>query len=92
MKRAPRTSIADLVFTGGAVFRSDAARTWAEAVAVEDGRVSAVGSAEDVATLIGRATRVIDLEGRMLCAGFQDAHVHPASGGLRLMRCDLGDL
>ncbi|UNK72511.1 amidohydrolase [Microbacterium sp. H1-D42] len=85
---------ADLVFTGGSyggrVFLSDASRGRADAVAVSGGRIVAVGA--DAAELIGPATSVVDLDGRMLLPGFQDAHVHPLWGGLDLLRCDLSDL
>lgn len=85
---------ADLVFTGGArggrVFLADAARGRASAVAVTGGRISAVG--HDVSELIGPATEVIDLAGRLLVPGFQDAHVHPVWGGLDMLRCDLSSL
>ena len=37
------------------------------------------------------ANRTIDLGGRMLAPGFQDAHVHPIKGGLRMIRCDMSD-
>lgn len=85
---------ADLVFTGGAyggrVFLSDASRGRADAVAVQGGRIVAVGA--DAAELIGPATRQIDLDGRLLVPGFQDAHVHPLWGGLDMLRCDLSDM
>lgn len=78
---------ADLVFTGGPVFTADSIRPRARAVAVMGNRIVAVG--HDVSDHIGGHTRVVDLAGRMLVPGFQDAHVHPVSGGLELMRCDL---
>lgn len=81
---------ADIVFTGGAVFTADTVRSRATAVAVTDGRIAAVGG-YDVRDLIGPSTEVVDLGGRMLVPGFQDAHVHPVSGGLELLRCDLND-
>jgi len=81
---------AELVFTGGAVFTSDTVRSQATAVAVSGGRIVAVGG-DDVRELIGPRTEVVDLRGRMLVPGFQDAHVHPVSGGLELLRCDLGE-
>lgn len=81
---------ADLVFTGGRVFLSDAARTTARAVAITGGRISAVG--HDVSELIGPRTEVIDLAGLLLVPGFQDAHVHPVWGGLDMLRCDLAPL
>jgi predicted amidohydrolase YtcJ len=83
---------ADLAFVNGAVYTVDAARTRAEAVAVRAGKVAAVGTDADVRALVGSGTDVIDLAGRMLVPGFQDAHVHPVSGGLDRLRCDLTEL
>jgi predicted amidohydrolase YtcJ len=82
---------ADLVFTNGAVYTVDAVRSWARAVAVKDGRIALVGSDDDVREAIGPGTEVIDLRGRMLLPGFQDAHVHPVLGGLDLLQCGLHD-
>lgn len=82
---------ADLVFTGGAVFTADAARSRADAVAVVGERIVAVGG-DEVRELIGPRTEVVDLSGRLLVPGFQDAHVHPVSGGLDMLRCDLAAL
>src|SRR5215469_13965860 len=42
--------------------------------------------------LIGSRTTVIDLGGRMLLPGFQDAHVHASGGGLDRLRCDLTEV
>ncbi len=83
---------ADLVFVNGDVYTVDAARTWAQAVAVRDGRIVAVGTDATVADLIGTSTEVIDLAGRMLVPGFQDAHVHPVSSGIEMLQCDLNEL
>lgn len=83
-------SHADLVFQGGRAFLADAARSTAQAVAVTGGRISAVG--HDLSALIGPHTEVIDLAGRLLVPGFQDAHVHPVWGGLDMLRCDLAPL
>src|SRR5215831_7147292 len=80
---------ADLVLTGGHAYLVDAARSWAEAVAVADGRIVAVGTSAEVSALIGRRTEVIDLAGRMLLPGFIDAHIHASAGGLARIRCDL---
>lgn len=83
---------AEVVFLGGAVYAADTARRRAEAVAVRDGRIVAVGTDAQVRELVGPRTEVVELRGRMLLPGFQDAHVHPAMGGLRLTRCDLGGI
>ncbi|MFJ8630547.1 amidohydrolase [Streptomyces sp. NPDC093568] len=77
---------ADLLFTGGPVLTPQG-RT-ATAVAVTGDRVTAVGRAE-VHDLAGPRTEVVDLAGRLLLPGFQDAHVHPVPAGLELTQCDL---
>jgi predicted amidohydrolase YtcJ len=83
---------ADLAFVNGAVYTVDAARSWARAVAVRRGSIVGVGTDDEVGDLIGSGTEVVDLAGRMLVPGFQDAHVHPVYGGLDLLRCTLHDL
>ena len=80
---------ADLVLRGGRVATMDTARSWATALAVRDGRIVAVGADPVVADLVGERTRVIELRGRTVTPGFQDAHVHPVHGGLSMLRCDL---
>ncbi|AYG83851.1 N-substituted formamide deformylase [Streptomyces hundungensis] len=87
MRHAP----ADLVFTGGPVLTLDAARSRATTVAVTGDRITAVGH-DEVRELIGPATEVVDLAGKLLIPGFQDAHVHPVSAGIELARCDLTGL
>jgi predicted amidohydrolase YtcJ len=82
---------ADTVFIGGTVFTADTVRSTASAVAVHGGRIMAVGH-DEVREVVGPKTEVVDLTGRMLVPGFQDAHVHPVWGGLDMLRCDLGDL
>jgi predicted amidohydrolase YtcJ len=83
---------ADLVLTGGAVYTVDAARSWASAVAISGGRIAAVGTGAGLRALVGPRTEVINLRGRMVLPGFQDAHVHVSGGGLELGRCDLSPL
>ncbi len=78
---------ADLLFVNGPVFTADAARSFARSLAVTGDRISAIGGEGDVADSVGKATRVIDLAGRLLTPGFQDAHCHPGSSGLDLFRC-----
>ena len=82
---------ADLILAGGRVFTADAAVSRAEAVAVRDGRIVAVGADRDVMRLAGPATRVIALRGRTVTPGFGDAHVHPISSGIEHQQCDLHD-
>ncbi|MGI5472671.1 amidohydrolase [Streptomyces sp. CA-132043] len=84
----PHSHPADLVFTGGPVHTVDPARSRATTVAVRGERIVAVGH-DEVRALIGPRTEVVDLRGRLLIPGFQDAHVHPVGGGVELGQCDL---
>jgi hypothetical protein len=83
---------ADLALTGGKIYTVDSARSWAEAVAIKDGRIVFVGSSADAKDFIGDDTKVVDLKGRMVVPGFQDAHVHPISAGVEASACNLNGL
>ena len=83
---------ADLVLTRGRVHTVDRARPTAEAVAVRGERIVAVGPARDIATHIGRGTRVVDVAGCLVLPGFQDAHVHPISSGVENLQCELNSV
>jgi len=83
---------ADLVLLNGGVYTADAQHSWAEAAAVRDGALVAVGSNAEVELLAGPQTQVIDLAGRMALPGFHDAHVHPMMGGYALLGCELEGL
>ncbi|MFN9088399.1 MAG: hypothetical protein ACK5W7_12840, partial [Gemmatimonadaceae bacterium] len=67
---------ADLVLRGGRVFTADSLRPWAQALAVRGGRIVAVGNDRVVSGCIGRGTRVVALDGRVVIAGINDAHDH----------------
>lgn len=76
---------ADLVLRGGRVFLADDAHTVTQAIAVRDGRVVRVGTDAEVAGLVGPVTRVVELNGRLVTPGFNDAHIHFARGGTALL-------
>jgi predicted amidohydrolase YtcJ len=82
---------ADLVLLGGRIATMDAARSWASALAVTGGRIAMVGPDGAAKAHVGPRTRVIDLRGRTVTPGFQDAHVHPVHGGLTMLRCNVHD-
>lgn len=83
---------ADLVFHHGAVYTVDAVRSWAEAVAVQRGRIVYVGPDAGARDWVGPQTLVVDLNGKMLLPGFHDCHVHLVEGGVQLGECDLTGL
>lgn len=77
-----------LVFVNGKVFTGDARGTIAQAVAVSGSRIVAVGTTREIDSRYAAARRV-DLKGRLVTAGFNDAHLHFVNGGLALFRVDL---
>lgn len=83
---------ADTVFRGGGVYTVDAARSWAEAVAIREGRIVYVGTDAGLAPWIGQKTRSIDLQGKMLLPSFHDSHVHLVGGGIELDECNLNGM
>jgi len=83
------TAAPSLVLVGGKVFTADPAKPWAEAIAIEGNRISAVGSNAEVRALAGTDTRVIDLGGRVVIPGINDAHMHPGFAA-PAFRIDLG--
>jgi len=67
---------ADLVLLNGKVFTADPGKPFAEAVAIRDERIIAVGTSAEVEKLAGPTARRIDLQGRTVVPGFNDAHSH----------------
>ena len=66
----------DLVFTGGEILTMDETRPRAEALAVEDGRIAALGSEAELRARAGGA-ELVDLEGGVLLPGLIEPHCHP---------------
>ena len=83
---------ADIVFTGGAVYKVTDTDPWATTVAVTNNRITYVGNDANIKSLIGPNTRVVNLDGKMLMPGFQDAHVHPVDSGMTFNQCAVFDL
>lgn len=81
---------ADLVLRGGRVWAGQG-RPPATAIAIAGERVLALGTDAALGPLIGPGTRVVELDGRLVVPGFNDAHVHLLSGGFGLLSVDLRD-
>ncbi len=73
---------ADLILHNGRVATQDERRSFAQATAVRDGKFVAVGNDDDVFTLRGDRTQVIDVRGRTVIPGLNDSHLHIVRGGL----------
>jgi predicted amidohydrolase YtcJ len=77
-----------LLLANGKVFTADARGTIAQAIAVDGERIVAVGSDAELRARY-TAARTIDLKGKLVTPGFNDAHIHFLGGGLSLLRVDL---
>ncbi len=80
---------ADLIFSGGPIVTVDDANPTAEALAVKDGRILAVGDLDEVAGHAGADTRRVDLAGRTLAPGFIDGHAHVNQFGSQAVGANL---
>ena len=75
---------ADLALLNGNIWTVNDAQPRAQAVACRGNRIAAVGSNDEIRKWIGPATQVIDLGGKLVLPGFNDAHVHFFDGGADL--------
>src|SRR5579864_3134410 len=71
----------DTILINGHVITVDAGFSIVQAIAIKDGRFSAVGPTAEIARLAGPATRTIDLHGQTVIPGLADGHLHDAGGG-----------
>ena len=72
----------ELILRHARIATLDGSRSFAQAVAIQDGRFLAVGSDEEIMRLRGAKTEVIDVSGRTVIPGLNDSHMHPIRGGL----------
>ena len=80
---------ADLLIVNARIWTGVAAQPEAEALAVVDGRVAAIGTTAALSAWRGPSTRVIDAAGARVLPGFNDSHVHFVGGGMQLDNVDL---
>lgn len=80
---------AETIITNAKVYTVNASQPWAEAVAIREGRILAVGTTKTVLRHKASQTQVIDAGGRLVLPGFMDSHVHFVSGSANLGMIDL---
>ena len=73
---AQTQTVPDLILYNGKIFTSDAEKPNAEAIAIRGERISAVGSNAEIKKMAGAKTRLIDVQGRTVIPGINDAHAH----------------
>ncbi len=89
----PGVEAADAVWTNGVVFTVDDQESFVEAVAVKDGLIIFVGSAEEALAYIGEQTEVYDLDGQLMLPGMTDSHIHaPGTILSQLYQIDLNGI
>ncbi len=80
---------ADLILRGGKIVTMDPSNPQAEALAVKDGRIAAVGSAAEIGRHQGESTRIIELNGMLAVPGLIEGHGHFMRLGESLQQLDL---
>lgn len=70
----------------------DAARSWVESVAIQNGKIVFAGEDGKISAWVGSATQTIELNDRYVMPSFIDAHVHPIEAGVGLNQLDLTEL
>lgn len=83
-KQAP-----DLILINGKVWTGANDSTFEEAVAIKANKIMAVGKSKDISSRADSKTKTIDLKGKLVTAGFNDAHIHFLSGSLGLAEVDM---
>ncbi len=80
---------ADLVLRGGRIVTADAGHPEAKALAARDGRIVALGTADEIAPFIGEGTEVLELGGALAIPGFIEGHGHFLGLGDAALQLDL---
>lgn len=79
----------DLILTNAKVWTGTNDSTFEEAVAIKANKIMAVGKSKDISSLADSKTKTIDLKGKLVTAGFNDAHIHFLGGSLGLAEVDM---
>lgn len=86
---SPKQIAPDLILVNGKIWTGVTDSSFAEAVAIKGNLIVAVGKSDSIKSLGDEKTEVIDLQGKLVTAGFNDAHIHFLSGSKGLTEVDL---
>jgi predicted amidohydrolase YtcJ len=89
--RAAEDGKADVVLWNGKIYTADrkAALTFPQSIAFTGNSIVAISDDDEVAPLIGPATTVVDLGGKLVLPGLIDTHTHPIDGAINGTKCSL---
>lgn len=82
---------ADVILIHARIYTVNASQPWAEALAIHDGKIVAVGKDDEISRYRGTSTKVIDGKGRLVLPGFTDCHVHFIDGSFSLQQVNVED-
>jgi predicted amidohydrolase YtcJ len=83
------SSSADLILINGKIWTGANQHEFVEAVAIRGNKILQTGTSAAIEKLAGKSTQLIDLKGKLVTAGINDAHVHFLHGSLVLTGVDL---
>ncbi|HVF16229.1 MAG TPA: amidohydrolase [Steroidobacteraceae bacterium] len=86
---APQNTV-DLVVVNAKVWTGNAGAPWAEAIAIKNDKIVAVGTSQDLQSA-GKPARTIDAKGRLVVPGFIDSHLHFVDAGRQISSVQLRD-
>lgn len=84
--------MADVVLLNGTIWTVNSAQPWAESVALNGDKIYKVGRTAEIKKLVGKETKVIELDGALVLPGFIDSHTHFLKGGFSLSSIQLRDV
>jgi len=91
-KQQQETVVADVVIMGGKIATVDPELGNVEALAINGYQITAVGSNEEISSLIGSETKIVELNGRFAMPGFIEGHGHYLGLGRSKQILDLNDI
>ena len=78
-----------LIFSNGKIWTGTEPDSFVEAIAIIGNTITQIGDTETILSLAGEKTQVIDLKGKLVTAGFNDAHIHFLGGSMGLTEVEL---
>src|SRR5207244_6292479 len=89
LAHAQNKTAADTIVLNGRIYTVNEKEPWAEALAIRDAKILAVGSAKDIEAYRAPSTKVIDAKEQLVLPGFEDCHIHFMDGSLGLLQVNL---
>lgn len=84
-----KPSTADVILLHARIYTVNPTQPWAEALAIRDGKIIAVGKEDEISHYRGTSTKVIDAKNRLVLPGFTDCHVHFMDGSFSLQQVNV---